>query len=268
MPPLFIGKAKKEVMKNYIVVFQAVMLATLFLTTNASAEGTVQYIGKTYCEIKHPIQKVTGDHYQSEHVCEEQHIKPQSRNGSDYENIVWINKFEHTRTDRIKSKLWITERPTKKYFSDDILINSYMLSREHKGYHFLRYDYSQRGNRDWAISLFKLDGASHAVYTWGSIVNFPAKELEYINFMVHNQSASSFGWWVDFIFGVVVDFFEVFAGFFYGCLGLVVGSLFNPIDTISNIPMGIYYLADTTFFAALDFVVEGFHFVSFGYFYD
>jgi hypothetical protein len=221
-----------------------------------------------YCVIKNPIQALSGDHYKSSHVCEEQHVLPQSKGGTHLSNIVWINKFEHTRTDRAGGKIWLSERPTTKFLSDDILVNSYMLGKEIKGYHFLRYDYSQENQDGWVLSLFKLDGVSHAVYTWGSITNFIAKEIEYVNYMVHVQKASSLGWWIDFVVGAFLDFIEVIIGVFYGVLGVIVGTIYNPIDTLTNIPMGIYYLADTTVVGIWNTAVEGFHFVTFGMLYD
>lgn len=96
------------------------------------------------------------------------------------------------------------------------------------GYHFQVHDY---GKTDSTLTLFEWDGASHAVYIFSSTINYIAKSLSYFGYQFHNNSPM----YADAIIGIPIDFLELVAGVGYGTIGIVVGTIWNPIDTAVNL---------------------------------
>ncbi len=179
---------------------------------------------KTYCEIRHPQEAMTSNH----HTCEQQHIIQQQSGGEHTKNIIWINRIEHDYSDRSKLKPWKNNRPWLNFWGDDNLERAFMMGTYANGYHFQVHSYKSDMS---ALTLFEWDGASYAVYIVSSIANYLAKSLSYIGY----QFRSNKPMYVDAILGMLIDFFELVAGLGYGILGLVVGTILNPIDTTVNL---------------------------------
>lgn len=41
--------------------------------------------------------------------------------------------------------------------------------------------------------------------------------------------------WTDAVLGVAIDLAELYVGLGYGVIGIVVGTIFNPLDTVTNL---------------------------------
>ncbi|GAA0695227.1 hypothetical protein GCM10009104_23620 [Marinobacterium maritimum] len=177
-------------------------------------------------------------------TCESQHIVQQQSGGRDGLNTIWINTVEHDYLDRSTDKPWETERPWLNW-GDANLERAYMMGTYANGYHFITYDHHGGGN----LTLFTWDGVSHATYMIASVANFITKEMSYIGYQWERGSKNQTTQYFDAIIGILIDFIEVALGIFYGLLGMLVGTILNPIDTLTNIPGGIAL--------SLESIVEG-----------
>lgn len=201
-------------------------LVALLLVSPLSHAFTKE-IGKGYCTIRHPVEAMTS----SRTTCESQHIVQQQSGGRDGGNTIWINTLEHDYLDRSVDKPWESERPWFN-FGDDNLERAYMMGTYASGYHFLTYDHHSSGS----LTLFTWDGASHFTYMVASVANFITKEMSYLGYQWERGGKDQSTQYIDAVIGVLIDFVEVAIGVAYSILGIFVGTLFNPIDTLTNIP--------------------------------
>lgn len=98
---------------------------------------------------------------------------------------------------------------------------------------------------DVAMTLVEWDGASHVTYMIASVFNFITKGLSYIGYQL-GAGAPEGGsnrekQLVDAILGIFIDLAEVVIGLGYGALGIVVGTVFNPVDTFFNLAGMVVY---------------------------
>ena len=76
----------------------------------------------------------------------------------------------------------------------------------------------------------------------GSAANFLTKELSYIGYQWHQAGDRS--QYLDAILGVFIDLGEVAVRLGYGAIGVVVGTFFNPLDTVGNLAGMFVYSAE------------------------
>lgn len=213
-----------------------ISLAFLMLIISGPANAFNKLIGKGYCSIRHPVEAITSNRV----TCESQHIVQQQSGGSDGRNTIWINTIEHDYLDRSADRPWETERPWFDW-GDDNLERAYMMGTYANGYHFLTYDHHGGGN----LTLFTWDGVSHITYVIASVANFITKEMSYIGYQWERGDKGQATQYIDAIIGILIDFVEVSLGVMYGLLGMIVGTIFNPVDTVMNIPGGILLSLET-----------------------
>lgn len=221
---------------GFLKVNKLHLLFILAFLLPSTASAFTKDIGKGYCSIRHPVEAISS----SRTACESQHIIQQQSKGSDSKNTIWINTTLHDYLDRSKDKPWDKERPWGD-FGDDNLEAAYMMGTYANGYHFVVYDH----NRNGMPTLIQWDGMSHLTYMIGSVMNFITKEMSYIGFQMDKGSSNKPTQYVDAIIGVFVDLIEVMFGLAYGLLGIIVGTIMNPLDTLFNIPGGVLLCIET-----------------------
>ena len=182
--------------------------------------------GRVYCVVRHPVEALTSGRT----TCERQHVIQRQHGGEDDVNTIWINAVEHDYADRSRDAPWTASwEGMWGDWGDDNLKRAYKMGVYANGYHFLVYDY--RG--DGETTLLEWDGASHLTYMIGSVANFLTKELSYIGYQWHEAGDRS--QYLDAILGVFIDLGEVVVGLGYGAIGVVIGTLLNPFDTVGNL---------------------------------
>ena len=81
------------------------------------------------------------------------------------------------------------------------------------------------------MTLYEWDGASHVTYMVASLFNFITKELSYLGYQFEAKDPQ----WTDAVLGVAIDAVEFLVGLGYGFIGIIVGTVFNPWDTATNL---------------------------------
>ena len=214
------------------------MLFSLLLVWMNNCAGTAPYhVSETWCKIRHPVEALTSS---PRSTCEEQHIIQKNAGGGDTENIILINTTEHDYLDRSGSKPWEKNRPWLIFWGNENLESAFMMGMYANGYHYQVRDYEKRNT---ATTLLKWDGASHAVYVSSSVFNFVAKALSYTAY----QSRKNPLLLIDALIGIPIDFAELAIGIVYGTVGMIVGTLFNPLTTIKNLIPAIALIVESAF---------------------
>ncbi len=214
--------------------YAAAVVVVIVMTFVADMLGVGDTTGRAYCSIRHPVEALTTNR---QSTCERQHILQRQSGGGDRVNTIWINTVEHDYVDRIGSNPpWeVSEEGMWGDWGDDNLKRAYKMGLYANGYHFMVYDY--RG--DGEMTLLEWDGASHVTYMIASLFNFITKELSYIGFQWQRGGGQT--QYTDAILGVFVDLAEVVVGIGYGSVGVVVGTLLNPVDTFFNLAGMLVY---------------------------
>lgn len=211
-------------MKNIIWIF------SIFLAIGLCQESLAfnKTIGKGYCTIRHPVEAMTTDRPAA---CESQHVIQQQSGGGDTANTIWINTTLHTYLDRSVCKPWDSERPSFAPLGDENIERAYMMGVWANGFHFFMYDHHGSGT----LTLTHWDGSTHLLYLISSIINLPQKEIGYLAYQVERYRKDQSTQFVDAGIGVVIDVLEVAVGAVYSVVGMVVGTLLNPLDTLRNL---------------------------------
>lgn len=222
-----------------------IILGTVMVTMLATVDflGVEGKVGAAYCAIRHPVER----------TCEMQHVIQQQSNpelldlhdigGSwgpqrkhrDRKNIIFINTVEHSYADRSKDRPWQKSEGSliPPYFADVHLYQAYKMAVYANGYHFMLYDYRTAEGK---LTLFEWDGASHFTYMIGGLANFITKEMSYIGYQFERLNDGKKTQFIDAILGIAIDAAEMAVGLGYGSIGVVVGSIWNPWDTLWNLP--------------------------------
>ncbi|MEN2432819.1 hypothetical protein [Comamonas sp. F1-6] len=100
-----------------------------------------------------------------------------------------------------------------------------------KGYHFFVYDHHGPGR--W--NVIEWDGATHIVYALSTIINFPQKEINYFSYQIERYRKGQSTQFIDASLGVFFDLAEVAAGMANSMIGVLVGTVLNPLDTVRNL---------------------------------
>ena len=199
-------------------------------------------VGRGYCEIRHPVESLYPVRNRG---CESQHVVQLQEGGTDRHNTIWINAVLHAYLDLSKDRPWERERPWAGTFADENAERAYMIGVYANGFHFAVYDHHGNGH----ATLTEWDGVSHLIYGVSSVFNFVTKEMTYLGYQIERANEGKKTQWIDAVLGVCVDLIEVLIGLGYCAVGVVIGSIFNPVDTIINVPGGILLI--------LEAIVEG-----------
>lgn len=222
-------------------------LAFLSITFN-EAFAFNKFIGYGYCAIRHPVESITSDRP----ACESQHVVQQQSGGTDQLNTIWINTTLHTYLDRSVCKPWENERPSFAPLSDQNIERAYMIGTWSLGYNYFVYDHHGSGS----LTLINWDGSSHLLYMISSIVNLPQKEVNYLAYQIERYRKDQNTQVFDAVAGVLIDIGEVAVGAVYSAVGLVVGTVVNPWDTLRNIP-SLITLAISSIFNSIWLLLKG-----------
>lgn len=196
-------------------------------------------IGNGFCSVRHPIEAMAPVRKTG---CESQHVIQKRSGGTDEKNTIWINGVEHVYADLSVDRPWEKKRPWSRWLVDDNAERAYMMGVFANGFHFVVYDHHGEGH----ATITEWDGVSHLTYGVASAFNFISKELTYLGYQVertlHKKQEAR---WVDATLGIFVDLAEVAVGMGYCVVGVVVGTLFNPLDTIKNFLGGILLIVES-----------------------
>lgn len=220
--------------KRYYNFFISISLFFLTFTTQAFTTE----IGKGYCTLTHPVSFTTTNR---KTTCESQHIVQQQSGGADTRNTIWISTLEHDYLDRSKDKPWAKERPWTGALVDSNAEKAYMMGTYAKGFHYMVYNHHGSA----MPTLIEWDGISHAIYGIGSIANILTKHMSYIGYQIERFNAGQETQFIDAFIRIIIDTVEIYLGFFYSVIGVIVGTILNPLDTLINIPGGILMACET-----------------------
>ena len=224
---------------------------------SSSAISFTKEIGKGYCLIRHPVEALTSNRT----ACESQHVIQQQSSGSDDKNTIWINTTHHDYLDRSIDKPWEKERPYFN-FGDENLERAYMMGTYANGYHFLTYDHHGEGD----LTLFTWDGMSHLTYLVASVANIVTKEMSYIGYQMDRGGKNQVTQYIDAVIGVVIDLLELCFGVIYSILGMILGTILNPWDTLTNIPGALALSAEAIVEGIANTASDFISLVTLGYF--
>lgn len=221
-------------------VFFAVMIL-LFIAPAANAADFSYKAGKIYCNIVNPMESIKPFRLST---CEEQHVIQQQSGGTNIDNIVWWSASEHVRTDLWSDKPWANNRPwfVLGFTGDnkDNLEKAYMLGTYGVSYSLFLHPY--KGAGESSLIAAKFDGASNILYAWSFIINQPQKQINQLAYIVDKKHWRLL---IDWVIGLAVAFIEVIVSILVGMLGAIIGTVFNPLDTLFAIPGAIILGVET-----------------------
>lgn len=242
-------------------VFESVVVSTVFsmlllFSFDLQAAPWSYQAGKIYCGLTHPTELIAPVRHAT---CEEQHVIQQQSSGGNAENVVWWSASSHVRTDLWRDRPWVNSRPWLVIgFSDDAKKNlekAYMLGTFGSTWSFFQHSYKGRG--DSSLILADFDGISNLLYGVSWLVNLPQKYVNKVSYI------SSRGHWhllIDMLVAIVVLGIESMLAIASTLIGLVVGTVLNPVDTLAAIPGGIWLLFETVIAAVANYVSGVFSF--------
>ncbi|MDN3554391.1 hypothetical protein [Halomonas maura] len=209
----------------------------LFIITSHVEASPWQYqTGKVYCNFTHPAEMVSPVRRST---CEEQHVIQQQSGGLDQQNVVWWSASSHVSTDVWGRQTWENNRPWAVIgFTGDNETNlekAYMLGTFGSTWSLFQHSYQGRGESSLIMADF--DGISNLLYGTSWLANLPQK---YINKVAH---ISERGYWhlmIDMLIALIVLGLEGIVAVFSTIIGLIVGTAFNPLDTLFAIPGGLW----------------------------
>ncbi|WP_248647506.1 hypothetical protein [Wohlfahrtiimonas chitiniclastica] len=205
----------------------------LFIPNNVYA--IPKSVGKGYCMLRHPVEFIITKRNTS---CESQHIIQRIKGGENQLNTIWINTHLHDYLDRSSCKPWKNQRPMFKLFGSKNLERGYMIGTWANGFHFVTYDHHGRGK----LNLYRWDAVTHLVTGWTSLVNYPQKELNYLLYQLSLLGSGRSTQILDAILGIGIDLVELILGLIYSVLGIFIGALMHPFDTLRNLIPGALLL--------------------------
>jgi hypothetical protein len=236
---------------------------------------------KIYCEWTHPVELFNPIRY--DNTCEQQHVFQQQNGGAADSTVYWAASH-HIYTDSTKSRFDLSEFEVKKPFEDNPFLlfgdsskyskcdgdSCYDLVSAYKmGTYGLPYSFwwnqhrgsmgTGRGVKGSTLLTTEFDGVSHLLYGYSYLVNIPQKQINQLAYYVNKDR-----WFLilDWVVGLFVQVLEVGFCLVGSVVGLVVGTIFNPFDTVFSIPNGIVLLVQTTWVAVSQLVFSIFNLVT------
>ena len=238
--------------------------------------GLEKRMGKAYCELRHPVETSTTNRT----GCEQQHILQRQEGGGHDNNIIWINTTEHDYLDRSRDRPWerIIHEPEDRpwwcfigrlldwifgwmfgwLIPDDNMKQAFKMGMYANGYHFMVYDYRRDEGQ---MTLIEWDGASHLLYGVASVANFITKELSYVGYQFEADNSQ----FADAFLGILIDLGELLFGLCYTFLGVIVGTILNPWDTLTNLIAMFGYGVLSIVLGAWNTAADVLSLVTFGY---
>lgn len=235
-----------------------ILFILVLFSANAEAASWSYQVGKAYCGITHPTEMVSPIRRTT---CEEQHVIQQQSGGGNEANTVWWSASSHVRTDVWASKPWENNRPWIVLgFTKDAKKNlekAYMLGTFGSTWSFFQHGY--RGNGESKLIITDFDGVSNLLYGFSWFLNTPQK---FLNKTAYIADKGHWSLLIDMGIAVFVLGFEAIAALLTTLVGAVVGTIFNPIDTLLAIPGGLWLLVETTIAAVANYITGIFQFFS------
>ena len=236
-------------------------------------KGTGQGV-KQACEEQHIIP-------QKQAIIQTKGTSPEWVN---VQNVAWWPTWEHTRTDRWKSTSvtlegtqykaghWVTKRPSiwfrNKQDQVDELTSAYMMGSYGLKWTLFLHNYGgkkkyvyQENKQDSGriitcsfnsevcdpvssrLVATKFNGVSNALYGYSWFINIPQKV---VNGLAYTINKRQFTYFIDWFFSLFVLAIEAFIAILMTVIGVVLGTILHPINTIMAIPAGIELAIDTS----------------------
>ncbi|MCK4841014.1 MAG: hypothetical protein KAT04_03925 [Methylococcales bacterium] len=238
------------------IIFAAFILS---LSYSVQANSWVKRFAFGYCNITHPIEMF--NNIRHDNTCEEQHVIQKQYNGSNLGNISIISVSSHIATDSwngngvmMQGKVW-DNAPSKDGWgtsedAEKALAQAYKLGRWQLEYVFLLYDYRTNG---WSTTVMNWDGMSHATYVISWWTNLPAKYFRKTAYLLHKERYSLL---IDHIIQLPVLLLEGCVGVLYSLVGVVIGTVLQPVDTLNAIIGGVYLTIKAIVLGIIDFFLS------------
>ena len=234
-------------MKQQTGMLQAIVLVVLMCFTAVAYAGLFKSIGKGYCTITHPVEMFFPVRH--DNTCEDQHLIQQQHGGSNEGNISIVPASSHIATDTwggdnvfMQDRVW-----EKKSYSgsdrwgmtsgaEDALEQAYKAGRYQLEYVFLLYSY---GNDEWDTTILTWDGVSNLLYTISWWANFPSKYIRKLAYLIETGKYHLI---IDHVIQLPVLLGEGLIGTTYNSMGIVTGTILNPLDTLNAVIGGLWLL--------------------------
>lgn len=213
-------------------VMAAIIIAVIFIILPPSSDT-----GKAYCTIRSPVNAIYNNIFSTnsyDHTCESQHVIQQQSGGGHEKNNIWIPTIMHSYLDRTTCKPWENQRPSFNIFGNENINRAYMIGVWANGSYFTLYNYRPM-NGSGVSTATEWDGPSAFMYLYSSIINFPQKEINYIAYQFERMRKNQNTAFLDAAIGIVVDLVELVISIPYYIIGIFIGTILNPIDSIQNI---------------------------------
>ena len=191
-------------------------------------------VGEAYCNVRHPVEAITSEGKTCVAQSIDQRTSTAELIGGRRTNLIWINALERDYHGGSNARLPSKDKPWQEDsdWGNGHLQQAYKMGVYANGYHFVVYDNLGEGR----MTLYEWDGASHLTYIVASLFNFVTKEMSYLGYQ-HLEARNP--QWTDAVLGVAVDLAELYVGVGHGILGIAVGTVVNPKDTLRNVPGAI-----------------------------
>lgn len=287
------NNCNKMLIKKYTLYM--LLFLTLGLISTTAIADVFSTAAKFYCKATNPSQV-----FQPYIIatCEQQHTIQQQDGGRVDTTVYWSGAY-HTATDRKNMQaVWsnkqhfdLSELTYKKPYEDNPALiwgesdqcteaNCYDLVAAYKmGTYGLRYHLiwtwheGSKGKRppydvskgESTFLTTKWDGVSHLLYGISWVVNIPQKVVNYGAFILDGKGKDKkIQYWLflDFLLLLIVIPIELILAVLGTVSGIVVGTVLNPLDTLFNIPNGIFLLAQTLWVAFSQFFVSVYNMVT------
>ena len=244
---------------NNFNVFKLIFFYGLILFTLETQAGVVKYAGEMYCKLSHPIEWIYPIRHNN--TCEEQHIIQRQYNGSDLGNISIIPASSHIATDTwggsgvwgqgkvAAEKCMDEDPPGTTEDAEEALCQAYQLGRYQLEYAFLLYDYRKD---EWDTTLLSWDGVSHLVYVISYWFNAPAKYIRKLSYLIDK---SHYHLILDHAVQLPIIIIEGSIGILYNGIGIAVGTILHPVDTVNALIGGAWLIVKSIFLGILDMVL-------------
>lgn len=228
-------------------MLQAIFLIVLICFTDVAYAGLFKSIGKGYCTITHPVEMFFPVRH--DNTCEDQHLIQQQHEGSNEGNISIVPASSHIATDTwggdgvfMQDRVWEmkshfdSDRWGTSLGAEDALEQSYKAGRYQLEYVFLLYSYR---NDEWNTTIFTWDGVSNLLYTISWWANFPSKYIRKLAYLIDKGRYHLI---IDHVIQLPFLLAEGMIGIIYNSIGVVSGTILNPMDTLNAVIGGLWLL--------------------------